>query len=116
MLDNARHRAKKLIPFTIGRDDIVIPEFCPILGLRLYYGTWTDNHCSPSLDRIEPRLGYVPGNVRVISNRANILKRDATARELLAVANDVAKIEERIRQRTQLLLLPARRSDGPWPG
>ena len=29
---------------------------------------------SPSLDKIEPALGYVPDNVRVISDRANRLK------------------------------------------
>ena len=36
---------------------------------------------SPSLDRIVPELGYVKGNIRVISNRANHLKSDATLEE-----------------------------------
>lgn len=40
---------------------------------------------SPSLDRVIPELGYVPGNVIVISWRANNLKRDATIEELEAV-------------------------------
>ncbi|UOF81207.1 restriction endonuclease pacI-beta-alpha-metal hnh motif 1.97A [Caudoviricetes sp.] len=40
------------------------------------------NDNSPSVDRLVPHLGYVPGNVRVISWRANILRRDATTREL----------------------------------
>jgi hypothetical protein len=32
-----------------------------------------------------PSLGYVPGNIRVISMRANRIKTDATADELRAV-------------------------------
>lgn len=39
----------------------------------------------PSLDRVVPSLGYVKGNVRVISFRANRIKSDATADELRAV-------------------------------
>ena len=40
---------------------------------------------SPSLDRIRPQLGYVAGNVRVISNRANHLKSNGTISEFEAV-------------------------------
>jgi hypothetical protein len=41
------------------------------------------NTFSPSLDRIDPSRGYIPGNVQVISNRANLLKRDGTLREIV---------------------------------
>ena len=41
---------------------------------------------SPSLDRLAPELGYIEENVVWISNRANILKRDATWEELQRVA------------------------------
>lgn len=40
---------------------------------------------SPSLDRMIPALGYVASNVRVISYRANAIKRDATLDELRAL-------------------------------
>lgn len=40
---------------------------------------------APSLDRINNDLGYVPGNVMVISRRANIIKKDATLDELVAI-------------------------------
>ena len=66
--------------------DIVVPEFCPVLGLRLKIseeGRWTDS--SPSLDRFIPSLGYVKGNVRVISWRANRIKCDATVEEVRAL-------------------------------
>ena len=37
---------------------------------------------SPTLDRIVPELGYVPGNVAVISWKANRLKGNNTDPEL----------------------------------
>lgn len=79
----AKYRAKaRLIPFTISPYDINIPTHCPVLGIPLFKspsGRRADN--SPSLDRIRPELGYVPGNIRVISDRANRLKSDATLEE-----------------------------------
>lgn len=40
------------------------------------------NDDSPSIDRFDNALGYVKGNIRVISTRANLLKRDATVDEV----------------------------------
>ena len=42
---------------------------------------------SPSFDCFMPALGYVRGNVSVMSWRANHLKNDATSDELRAVAD-----------------------------
>lgn len=88
MWRNAQKRARQGgYPCTITIDDIVIPEFCPLLGLRIVTGSGL-SAASPSLDKITPSLGYVPGNVWVISWRANMLKNDATLQELeLLVAN-----------------------------
>lgn len=83
MLKTAQWRAKKAgIPCTITVEDIRIPERCPVLGIELKRGTrgFTDN--SPTLDRVRPELGYVPGNVCVISFRANSIKREASLAEL----------------------------------
>jgi hypothetical protein len=80
----ARHRALKLgVPFTVTEADIVIPATCPVLGIPLKSG---NRHTAPSLDRHKPALGYVPGNITVMSNRANILKSDATTDEILSLA------------------------------
>jgi len=81
----------KGIPFNLELTDIVIPEFCPVLGLPLKCGK--DKACdnSPSLDKIVPELGYVKGNVRVISQRANLLKSNATLEELRLVYEDAKK-------------------------
>ena len=87
LLVGARSRAKqKGLPISITVDDIQIPEFCPVLGLRLEMGVGTQTIASPSLDRIIPELGYVPGNVQVISYLANSMKNNATPEQLLAFA------------------------------
>lgn len=91
---NAKKRAKdKGVPFEITKDDIIVPEFCPVLGIRLERGRGTRGYAdtSPSLDRIVPELGYVRGNVAVISMRANRIKSDANAEELAAVLSYVQK-------------------------
>jgi hypothetical protein len=42
---------------------------------------------SPSLDKINPELGYVPGNVAIISYRANRIKNNGTAEEHRLIAD-----------------------------
>lgn len=86
MLSAARTRAKKQgVPFNLTEADLVIPEYCPILGVRMRRGEGKSTPCSPSLDKIIPALGYVPGNIAVISRRANTIKNDASIHELRAL-------------------------------
>ena len=79
--------AKYGYPCSISLDDIVIPEICPILNIKLEInsGKYKDN--SPSLDKIIPHLGYIPGNIMVISMRANMIKNNASVDELGRVYN-----------------------------
>jgi hypothetical protein len=92
MILSARVRAAKSgVPCTITEDDLTIPPRCPVLGIEWGTKQWVN---SPSLDRIIPALGYVPGNVRVVSARANNLKKDASLAELEAVVNDLKSIQE----------------------
>lgn len=82
LVERARSRALKAnLPFNLRRQSIVIPLSCPVLGIPLKLGS-TRSANSPSLDRIVPSLGYVEGNVRVISDRANRLKSDLSISEL----------------------------------
>ncbi len=85
----------KGIPFSLVMSDMPeIPEVCPILSIKLKENCIAGpDDCSPSLDRIIPELGYVAGNVRVISNRANRIRSDANAHELMLIARDAARIE-----------------------
>ena len=90
--DRAKSRARrKGLPFEITVEDIVIPDTCPVLGIPLVRAEklMTDN--SPSLDRLNPDLGYVRGNIAIISNRANRIKSNASIRELLAIAHWMGK-------------------------
>lgn len=75
----ARRRAKdKGLEFTIRPSDIQVVDRCPILGFQLVKnrGQWSDH--SYSLDRVDSTKGYIPGNVRVISWKANFIKNDLT--------------------------------------
>lgn len=74
--ERARRRALRHgIDFDLPKSAIVIPDRCPVLGIHLAV-SGQRSATSPSLDRIEPTLGYVVGNVRVISDRANRIKGD----------------------------------------
>ena len=79
---SAKCRAKRRhLPVEIEMSDIVIPEFCPLLDIPLYRSRRRANWNSPTLDRKTPALGYVKGNVWVISRRANAIKNDASVED-----------------------------------
>jgi len=96
MLTNARARAlRRGLPFTITDRDINIPELCPVFGMPLAFtgGRQGGGPWSPTLDRIIPELGYIPGNVQVVSMKFNRLKSDATPQELGVAAMFMLKQE-----------------------
>lgn len=83
----ARDRAKKKgLDFDLKLSDIVIPDVCPILNVP--FEKYTDY--AASVDRINPSRGYVPGNVQIISKRANLMKSNATSEELRRFAEWVS--------------------------
>jgi hypothetical protein len=91
-----RRRARRDgIPFNLEPEDLKIPKRCPVLGLPLRRSSGRAAPNSPSVDRIIPRKGYVRGNVIVVSQRANELKRDATAAELRKLAKFYSNIGRR---------------------
>jgi hypothetical protein len=82
LLVSARQRAKEEgAPCTLRISDIDIPATCPVFGTPLQSGARVACPQSPSIDRLVPVLGYVPGNVRVISCRANTLKQNIDAEQ-----------------------------------
>lgn len=92
---SARSRAaKRDLPFDIEPDDVVVPGYCPVLGLELTPGIGRVHDASPTLDRIVPDRGYVKGNVVVISMRANRLKSDASIMELRRIASFYEQLTE----------------------
>lgn len=74
----ARTRSRqKGTEFTIAKEDVIIPDICPILDIPLTKGDgYLPN--SMSLDRVDNTKGYIPGNVRVISRKANLMKSSLT--------------------------------------
>jgi hypothetical protein len=92
LLFGAKTRSNKYnIPFNITPKNIDRPTHCPILGIELNYsfsglGKGITGNNSATLDRTFPELGYVKGNVVVISWRANRLKNDITKEEMKAFA------------------------------
>lgn len=81
----AKHRAKKKnLEFSIEISDIKIPEFCPILNIKLENnkGTAGPRYSSPTLDRRNNNFGYTPNNIAVISHKANGCKSDLTKQEI----------------------------------
>jgi len=94
---NASRRAKrKGIEFNIEPSDIVIPDKCLILNIDLIKNE-TDCHGpkdnSPSLDRINNNEGYIKGNIRIISNRANRIKADSSMDEIEKIYKDYIKLK-----------------------
>jgi len=76
------------IAFDLTCEDFEIPEFCPLLGVKLSRGVGIAHEYSPELDRIIPSKGYVKGNVWVISRKANMIKTNATIEEIRLVASN----------------------------
>jgi len=95
MLRSARKRAKdRRVPFSITMEDLravwPVDGRCPILGVPLErkLGSPGAGKYSLTLDAFIPELGYVPGNICVISHQANAVKQDVTDPTILErVAN-----------------------------
>lgn len=82
ILNQTRKSAKERgLAFELALEDIIIPKFCPVFNIPLTFakGQRTDN--SPSIDRIDSSKGYIKGNIRIISWRANDLKKNGTMEE-----------------------------------
>jgi hypothetical protein len=91
----AKSRAQRNgIHFTIAEHDIRVPPdmVCPVFGMPMEMSADKQSDNSLSLDRIDPRTGYVLGNVRVISWLANNLKGKATLEQLIALGEDAKRI------------------------
>lgn len=89
VIGNIRSRAKALgYDFDLTAEDLIVPSHCPALGMALVSGVGNNSRAlpnSPSVDRFDNAKGYVRGNVRVISLRANQLKSNATIEEMKLV-------------------------------
>lgn len=83
LLQKAKGSAKsRNLEINITEEDIKIPEICPVLGMPLEITAGKGRRPnSPSIDRIDNSLGYIKGNIQVMSWRANNLKSNGTLKE-----------------------------------
>ena len=90
MYRRAKQRAvTRGLEFSIEREDVTIPEYCPILGIKLEVltGRSGGQPQSPALDRKDSSKGYSKGNVWVISHLANMMKSSANKEQLKSFAD-----------------------------
>jgi len=103
-LINAAKRRSKIFGYVVDitKEDVPIPEFCPVLGIKLCPSVGEGRkditllNASPSIDRIDNSKGYTKGNVQVISFRANNLKKDATLEEIKALVRYVESFQKEV--------------------
>jgi len=93
MIWNAKRRAKeKDLPFDLEETDLIQVTHCPYLNIPLHYeGGRPREDCTASLDKIDPSLGYIKGNVEIISDLANRMKNNASVEMLLLFAQNIIK-------------------------
>ncbi len=79
-----RAARKHGIEFTIKITDLLpLPKVCPVLGIPLNYGErYIGRDHWPSVDRRDPKKGYTPGNIAIMSYRANRMKNNSTLEEM----------------------------------
>ena len=98
LLSHIRWRCNKYkIPFNLEFDDIKIPEFCPVLGIKLAYNYTKDgrggpNDYSPSVDWIIPEKGYVKDNILIVSNKVNRSRGNLNINEMKKIVEFYGKI------------------------
>jgi uncharacterized Zn finger protein (UPF0148 family) len=89
-----RDRAKtRGLDFDLVEEDFEIPEYCPVMGIRLSRGK--DQDSWPSVDRIDPNGGYTKDNVIVVSFLANKIKNNASVEQLRKVYEFYAALQTR---------------------
>ena len=98
ILCGIRYRTKtKGIDFNLTLDylESIATPVCPVLGIELSWGqrNGVQQDHSPSLDRVNPQLGYVIGNVVWLSQRANTIKSNGTASEHERIAEWMRWVE-----------------------
>lgn len=94
LLERAKQSAKeKKLDFNLTIEDIIIPEYCPLLEVKLSFDYTTESRDTYySVDRINSDLGYIKGNVQVLSLKANTMKNNANKQELLIFSKNIIKL------------------------
>lgn len=97
IIRNTKFMSKRRnIEFNLTFTDFELPSHCPLLGIPLEYGKGFNgnnpNHAS--LDRIDNTKGYIPGNIIILSRKANAMKNSANFNELIIFCDNIKTLIE----------------------
>lgn len=99
--NNAKDRARRTgTPYELSKKEVRkaldhCRRKCAYCGKALDFQCSLDNRWdAPSLDKVVPRLGYVPSNIVVCCYRCNAVKNDASPQELRALADAIELVAE----------------------
>jgi len=118
-LKSARGRSlRKSLPFDIDRDwlldKLIEQDFCcAMTGIQFFsahISKGKKNPFAPSLDRIDPALGYTRANVRIIVFALNAMMLDWGPKVVDQVVNSA-----RIWRTKRMLGVPGQKSASPYP-
>ena len=88
--------AERGVPYDIDAEYLMSIQttHCPALGIAFERrnGRGSNSPASPTIDRIVPELGYVRGNVIMLSRRANNIKSDGNVDEIAQVLEWLRKV------------------------
>lgn len=96
-IDAKKRADRKNVPFDLpkGYIESILPTHCPVFNTKFQYGgNGKVKPESPALDRIIPRLGYIQGNVQIISVKANNIKSAYNSNDIQMVADWLRGLEE----------------------
>lgn len=97
-LNAARGRAKtRKLGFDLTLEDIGLPARCAVSGIEfdMSRSFRQGNIFVPSLDRIDPALGYTKGNVRVVCHGYNLAKHTGTDSDVLKLARAIVAMADK---------------------
>lgn len=88
-----KNRAKRdNLDFNLDLDYLksIYTDTCPYLGIKLNLMSTSGNSMDAmSIDKIIPSLGYVKGNIQIISYKANVMKQDVDIETLKLFAKNI---------------------------
>jgi hypothetical protein len=82
------HARERNLEFSVSEGEIKkLPLICHYTGTPLTMEVGHDN--TVSLDRVNSKLGYVPGNVTFCTRWINLMKKDRTVEEFVKMCQKV---------------------------
>ncbi len=93
MLRNIKFSAyARKLDFNLTYEDLLLPEYCPILGVKLTYGSNMNSEHGATVDRIDTNKGYIKGNIIIMSRKANAMKSNCNLDNLLIFCKNINKL------------------------